>query len=262
MLTLFQSLAFAAGFDSANGPGNPCNTPSSSSKCVIPWIRGTMTVSGAVMIANSVGHGVSVDTGSHSATQVIVNAFQSQIMIMLFVTNSAADYGNNGKWMLLGCSVLCWASQFAAMSLLGTFFIFFLFYRPRLIAAYLSEHRQTRRDGLLLWYYLWSASFPMEPHSPSISQYSPAWQGTPLIQEHSAKNTRMGRSHRRNMKGKKVSNTTGSVIIVRLVSASYFTDMIWFYFLNELGFQSHRSDHYAMPKSFSAITIGGWSSSQ
>jgi len=34
---------------------------------------------------------------------------------------SAADYGNNGKWMLLGCSIFCWASQFAAMSLLGTF---------------------------------------------------------------------------------------------------------------------------------------------
>jgi hypothetical protein len=80
MLTLFQSLTFAAGFDSASGPGNPCKTLGSSSKCVVPWIGGTMTVSGAVLIANGVSFGVSVVTGS-LGNQVVL-------------THLIADYGD------------------------------------------------------------------------------------------------------------------------------------------------------------------------
>lgn len=63
MLILFQSLAFAAGYDSDSGPGNSCKILNGSSKCMLPWVGGTMTVSGVVLIANGVSFGVSVNTG-------------------------------------------------------------------------------------------------------------------------------------------------------------------------------------------------------
>ncbi len=62
------------------------------------------------------------------------------------------------------------------------------------------------------------------------------------------------------MKGKKVSKRTGSVIIVRLVTASHFTESLIFDLIlcsHELGFQQHRSSYYAMLKSYSVIAIKG-----
>lgn len=45
-------------------------------------------------------------------------------MSLLFTTlGSVADYGTNGRWMLLGCTVVCWASQFSLLSVKCTLLI-------------------------------------------------------------------------------------------------------------------------------------------
>ncbi|KAG5716880.1 hypothetical protein E4T56_gene14298, partial [Termitomyces sp. T112] len=44
-MTLFQSLAFAAGYDPVKGPGSSCNVDNASGQCVLPWLGGTKTVS-------------------------------------------------------------------------------------------------------------------------------------------------------------------------------------------------------------------------
>ena len=54
-MTLFQSLATAAGFDPTLGPGSAC-TP--TSQCVLPWGGGTKAVSSIVLIANGVSFAV------------------------------------------------------------------------------------------------------------------------------------------------------------------------------------------------------------
>lgn len=39
-------------------------------------------------------------------------------MTLIFTTiGSAADYGTFGRWLLLIVTVICWAAQFASMSL-------------------------------------------------------------------------------------------------------------------------------------------------
>ena len=44
--------------------------------------------------------------------------FCFQVMTMLFTTiGSAADYGTLGRQLLLAVTVICWATQFASMSL-------------------------------------------------------------------------------------------------------------------------------------------------
>ncbi len=63
---LFHSLVFAAGYDADSGPGNPCKSHSASSKCVIQWAGGKMTVSSIVLLASSLGFGVSIDAHSIS----------------------------------------------------------------------------------------------------------------------------------------------------------------------------------------------------
>jgi len=46
-------------------------------------------------------------------------------MTMIFTTiGSAADYGTFGRWLLLVITCICWASQFAEMSLTGTFYFY------------------------------------------------------------------------------------------------------------------------------------------
>ena len=55
-----------------------------------------------------------------------------QAMTAIFTTiGSAADYGTFGRWLLLIITVICWASQFARMSLtcpsiLEVFFFYYL----------------------------------------------------------------------------------------------------------------------------------------
>ena len=67
-MTLFQSLAFAAGFDPAKGPGSSCSTDGSSSQCVLPWAGGTKSVSSVVLIAN----GVSFAVSSHTISLLLI----------------------------------------------------------------------------------------------------------------------------------------------------------------------------------------------
>ncbi|TRM67466.1 autophagy-related protein 22-like protein [Schizophyllum amplum] len=96
-MTLFQSLAYAAGYDPVNGPGSSCNADDASGRCVVPWAGGTKSVSSAVLVANGVSFAV---------------------MTLIFTTiGSAADYGTFGRWLLLAITVVCWAAQYASMSL-------------------------------------------------------------------------------------------------------------------------------------------------
>ena len=48
-------------------------------------------------------------------------------MTLLFTTiSSAGDYGTFGRWLLLVATVICWAAQFASMSLTGSCVLLFL----------------------------------------------------------------------------------------------------------------------------------------
>ncbi|KIJ47952.1 hypothetical protein M422DRAFT_74805 [Sphaerobolus stellatus SS14] len=96
-VTLFQSLATQAAFDSSLGPDHPCTAGTSSSKCHLSWGKGTKSVSSIVLIANGICFA---------------------IMTALFTTiGSAADYGSFGRWLLLGLTIICWGAQFASMNL-------------------------------------------------------------------------------------------------------------------------------------------------
>lgn len=57
-MTLFQSLAFAAGFDPVKGPGSSCSAADASGQCVLPWGGGTKAVSSVVLVANGVSFAV------------------------------------------------------------------------------------------------------------------------------------------------------------------------------------------------------------
>lgn len=93
-LTLFQSLAFAAGYDPAAGPGSTCTQ---AGRCVLPWAGGTKSVSSVVLVSNGVSFAV---------------------MTLIFTTiGSAADYGTFGRWLLFVLTCICWGAQFASMSL-------------------------------------------------------------------------------------------------------------------------------------------------
>ena len=51
-MTLFQSLATAAGYDPVRGLGSSCLDSAASGECVLPWGSGTKAVSAIVLIAN------------------------------------------------------------------------------------------------------------------------------------------------------------------------------------------------------------------
>ena len=57
-MTLFQSLATAAGYDPVKGPGSDCSAPDASGQCVLPWSGGTKAVSSVVLVANGVSFAV------------------------------------------------------------------------------------------------------------------------------------------------------------------------------------------------------------
>lgn len=98
-MTLFQSLATAAGYDPVKGPGSSCLAPDASGQCVLPWAGGTKAVASVVLIANGVSFAA---------------------MALIFTTiGSAADYGSFGRWLLFAVTCICWAAQFASMSLTG-----------------------------------------------------------------------------------------------------------------------------------------------
>ena len=60
-MTLFQSLATAAGYDPVRGPGSSCLDADASGKCVLPWGSGTKAVSSVVLVANGASFAVRVD---------------------------------------------------------------------------------------------------------------------------------------------------------------------------------------------------------
>ncbi|KAJ3485207.1 hypothetical protein NLI96_g5125 [Meripilus lineatus] len=92
-----KSLATQAGWDPVQGPGSSCTAEGSSGQCVLPWAGGAKAVSSVVLVANGVSFAV---------------------MTLIFTTiGSAADYGTFGKWLLFVVTVICWAAQFASMSL-------------------------------------------------------------------------------------------------------------------------------------------------
>ncbi|KAJ6561545.1 autophagy-related protein 22-like protein [Mycena vulgaris] len=96
-MTLFQSLAFAAGYDPVAGVGSSCSADTASGQCVLPWAGGTKSVTSVVLVANGISFA---------------------IMTMIFTTiGSAADYGTFGRWLLLTVTLICWGAQFASMSL-------------------------------------------------------------------------------------------------------------------------------------------------
>lgn len=96
-MTLFQSLATSAGWDPVKGRGSSCTAADASGQCVLPWAGGTKSVNSIVLVATGVSFAV---------------------MALMFTTiGSAADYGRFGRWLLLVVTVICWASQFASMSL-------------------------------------------------------------------------------------------------------------------------------------------------
>ncbi|KAF8551739.1 MFS general substrate transporter [Imleria badia] len=95
--TLFQSLATAAGYDPAVGPGSSCLSSTASGQCVLPWMGGTKSITSIVLIANGISFA---------------------IMTAIFTTiGSAADYGTFGRWLLFTLTVICWAAQYACMAL-------------------------------------------------------------------------------------------------------------------------------------------------
>ncbi|KZS89109.1 MFS general substrate transporter [Sistotremastrum niveocremeum HHB9708] len=96
-LTLFQSLATAAGKDPVTGLG--CTDPNSSGQCVLPWAGKQRSVSSVVLIANGLSF---------------------MFMTLIFTTiGSAADYGNFGRWLLLVLTLICWGAQFGSIGLVG-----------------------------------------------------------------------------------------------------------------------------------------------
>ncbi|THH21372.1 hypothetical protein EUX98_g8398 [Antrodiella citrinella] len=96
-MTLFQSLATAAGYDPVKGPGSSCSASDASGRCVLPWGKGTKEVTAVVLVSNGVSFAV---------------------MTAIFTTiGSAADYGTFGRWLLLVVTCVCWAAQFASMAL-------------------------------------------------------------------------------------------------------------------------------------------------
>lgn len=45
-----------------------------------------------------------------------------QVMTLIFTTiSSAADYGDFGRWLLFVLTCICWAAQFACVSLTSMF---------------------------------------------------------------------------------------------------------------------------------------------
>ncbi|KAG9317758.1 MFS general substrate transporter [Chiua virens] len=96
-LTLFQSLATSAGYDSTGGPGSSCVSNTTSSQCVLPWMGSTKSASSIVLVANGVSFA---------------------IMTAMFTTIGAAgDYGTFGRWLLFTVTLICWVAQYACMAL-------------------------------------------------------------------------------------------------------------------------------------------------
>lgn len=140
----FQWALTAAGHDPALSPPTPGNCTTRG--CVIPWGKGTRSVSSVVLIANGVCFAV---------------------MTILFVSlGSAADYGTFGRWLLLVLTATCWISQYGFMAIkspsqwptamtlyivsyitYGATLVFYAAEFPRL-ARYMPNVRKAREEDL------------------------------------------------------------------------------------------------------------------
>ncbi|RAH45036.1 uncharacterized protein BO95DRAFT_443491 [Aspergillus brunneoviolaceus CBS 621.78] len=92
--TLFQWALNGAGWQPDTNPRKPCTD---NSPCVVPWAGGVRSVSSVVLIANGLSF-----------------TFMTVTFVWL---GSAADYGSFGRWLLLVLTVICWAMQYAMMSI-------------------------------------------------------------------------------------------------------------------------------------------------
>lgn len=90
----FQWALKGAGWQPGTNPRKPCTE---SSPCVVPWARGTKSVSSVVLIANGL-------------------CFTVMTIIFIWL-GSAADYGSFGRWLLLALTVVCWSFQFGMMAI-------------------------------------------------------------------------------------------------------------------------------------------------
>jgi len=113
-MTLFQSLANAAGYDPIAGPGSSCTAEGSSGQCVVKWGSGVKAVSSVVLLANGLSFAVWPEHPFRRPSLTV----RVKVMTLIFTSiGSAADYGNFGRWLLLAVTVICWAAQFSSMSL-------------------------------------------------------------------------------------------------------------------------------------------------
>ena len=120
-MTLFQSLANAAGYDPLRGPGSSCNASNASGQCVLPWAGGTKAVSSVVLIANGLSFAVGFHLQVRFYFQWLNITCGYKVLVVVFTTvGSAADYGLFGRWFLLVITCTGWAALFACMSLTST----------------------------------------------------------------------------------------------------------------------------------------------
>ncbi|KAH9972936.1 autophagy-related protein 22-like protein [Lactifluus volemus] len=127
---LFQALTVAAGYDPVRGPGSSCLDDNASGRCVVPWGNGTKAVTSVVLIANGTSFALS------------------------------GRLWDVGKWPLLVTTLICWATQFASVTLtsaslwgvaMGLYMISFISYGATLVfyaAAFprLARNTQHSRD--------------------------------------------------------------------------------------------------------------------
>ena len=146
-MTLFQSLANAAGYDPVFGPGSSCNAIDASGQCVLPWGRGTKAVSSVVLIANGLSFAVSFHF-KKILIQWLTITCRCKILAVLFTTiGSAADYGSFGRWFLLVITCTGWAALFACLSLTSACSIVL----PHELITLNPEIHQLLHNGLSPW---------------------------------------------------------------------------------------------------------------
>ena len=113
-MTLFQGLATAAGYDPVRGPGSSCLGNEASGQCVLPWGSGTKEVGSIVLLVN----GVSFAVRRFAQSITITHLPHSQTMALVLATiGPVADFRTFGRWLFLISNVICWATQFATISL-------------------------------------------------------------------------------------------------------------------------------------------------
>ena len=143
-MILFQALATAAGFDPDRGPGSSCQK---NGKCILPWGSGTKAVSSIVLVAN----GVSFAVRRLAQTNTMTHSPFFQIVTLILATISPiADYRMLGRWLLLISTAICWAAQFASITLTCGFQ--YLKHRIGCALSSILFHYQLQAVGVPQWH--------------------------------------------------------------------------------------------------------------